>query len=77
MLSCPRPVLRSPQNDMKPGCQTNAFSYISRYDILYVVSKQVKNPFLLIMKLLGMINCLNVFPKTYISCVVDVVDQLP
>ena len=45
-------------------------------DILYINSKQVKNSFLLIIELLGLINLINAFVTTYLSCVVDVVDKI-
>ena len=41
MLSCPRLVLRSLPNDMKPVCQINALFYISWDYILYICLKQV------------------------------------
>ena len=45
-------------------------------DISYIRAKKVKNSFLLLIELIGMINIINAFVMTYLSCVVNVVDEL-
>ena len=68
-------MLYSPPNGTNQGCKKNELFYISRDDILYIHSKQVKKLFLLLTESLGLINQITVFIMTYPSCVVHLVDE--
>ena len=69
-------LLRSPPNGTNQGCQIHTLLHISRDVFLYIRSKQVKNLFLLLIELLGLINRKKVSITTYLRYIVDIVDEL-